>query len=141
MKLIYSRSHTIGGVLIRAAQWWAPWTHCGIVTPLATVINARPLLGVVEEPLEDYTERSSEFVIVDVETPHDDMGVAFARFQVGKGYDYGAIVRFISSSFRDQDEQRFHCAELVETALFAAGRNRFRIPFYRVTPNQSYMTI
>jgi hypothetical protein len=29
--VIYSRTHSIGSVLIRAGAWWGPWSHCALV--------------------------------------------------------------------------------------------------------------
>lgn len=140
MRLIYSRSRTPFGWLVRAASWWGQWSHCGIVTGDGTVIHAHALRGVVEEPLPEFAKRYSLHALVDVSAPNDDIGIAWARERIGDGYDYGGIVRYISRKLSDHSPRRWSCAELVETALIAAGCVRWRCEPHEVTPHQSYIS-
>lgn len=79
--------------------------------------------------------------VVEVDAPDPGRAYAWARAQIGKKYDYGAVARFISKLFGKESPDRFHCVELVEGALSAAGRTRFRVPLNRVTVRQSYMVL
>ena len=64
--------------------------------------------------------------------------IAWAREQIGCGYDYGAIAGFVLREPLERP-RRWQCVELVETALRMAGRPRFRRPEHRITVAQSYM--
>lgn len=139
MQIIYARSHTVGGWLIRAAQAFAPWSHAGIVTPDETVINARAGHGVVEEPLADFLRRYSATHRVEVACPDENEALWWARQRIGDGYDWLAVLRFIVGRTVHQDRRRWHCVELVESALIAGGRPRWRIEPARITPWQSYI--
>ncbi len=140
VRLIYSRSRTVGGLAIRAASWWAQWCHCGIITPELTVIEARVFEGVVETPLEVAKARSSAHQIVTVDCPDPVAAIAWARSKKGCGYDYGAIVEFV---LREpfEDTERYECVELIESALMNGGRVRFRVPLHSITPHQSFIAV
>lgn len=137
VRLVYARSRTLGGWLIRAAQWWFPASHVAIETRDGTLIHAVAGRGVVEESQREFFDTYTVVDIVDVEADHD-AAIAFARSKAGAGYDYGAILRFISKAFGRESERRWQCVELVEAALEAGGRRRFRTPLSRVTVRQSY---
>lgn len=138
LNVVYCRSHTLGGLLIRAASWWEQWSHCGIVTPKATIIEARAFKGVVESDLDEFVQRYSELEVVKVACPDPAAAIEFARMQIGSGYDYGAIAEFVLRAGLNK-RKRWHCVELVETALVAGGRDRFRREPHRVSVAQSYM--
>ena len=78
MRLIYSRSRTPFGLLVRAASWWGQWSHCGIVTGDGTVIHAHALRGVVEEPLPEFARRYSLHALVDVAAPNSGSAMIVA---------------------------------------------------------------
>jgi uncharacterized protein YycO len=140
--LVYVRSLSVGGLLLRAAQWWAQWTHVGVVTPDGTVINARAFHGVVEEDQATFLRRYSKAEFVAVPVPDPPSGIEWARSRVGNGYDYGALVRLVTSKLGvDQSARRDECVEVAEGALAHAGRARFRVPASRLTVQQSYVAL
>jgi uncharacterized protein YycO len=140
LTLIYSRSHDVGSLAIRAASWWGPWAHCGIVTPHNTVIEARASTGVVETPLRAFEARASACVAVRRECPNPLAAVVFAISQKGKKYDWGAV---LGIPFREpwEDPGRWFCSELVEAAFIAGGRRRFEPNVWRITPTQSFSVL
>lgn len=141
MTIAYTRAHTPVSWLIRAAQWWAPWSHAGIVdAENNAVIDSRMLRGVSATPLAEWFRIYSATELVRVDCPDPAAAVAFARGLIGARYDYGALMRFISSKLGRNSPRRVHCAELVEAALAVGGRERFRVPLYRITVQQSYIT-
>jgi uncharacterized protein YycO len=140
--LVYVRSLSVGGLVLRAAQWWAQWTHVGVVTGQGTVINARAFHGVVEEEEAAFLRRYSKAEFVAVPVPEPQAGIDWARSRVGAGYDYGALVRIVTGKLGvDQDEARVECVELAEGTLARAGRARFRVPVSRLTVQQSYVAL
>lgn len=133
---MYSRKRAIGSLLIRAGAWFGPWSHTSIITPEGTVIEAVGS-GVREVPLRDAMARASAFEVVQVECPRPAAAIAFARAQIGKPYDFGAILGFIVR--RDwQDRECWECTELAEAALVEGGRQRWREKVYRIHPTMSY---
>lgn len=63
-----------------------------------------------------------------------DAALRFAAAQVGKGYDWWAIVRFISRRHMP-DNDRWFCSELVFAALAEAGVHLLhRTPAWAVSP-------
>ena len=137
VQLMYVRSRTAVGWLIRAAQWWFPASHAAIVTKDDTVIHATVEHGVVEEPVRQFLDRYVLVDVVDVEADYDK-AISFARSVLGAKYDFGAIARMVSRLLGTGDARRWQCIELLETAIEAGGCRRFRIPLDRVTVRQSY---
>lgn len=141
LPLLYARNHTPGSALIRAAQWWAPWSHMGVLDDeRGHVIEARMLHGVIATPVAEFLARYTATERVDVACPDPAAGLQWVRGEIGAGYDYGAVARFVWSALGRDQRERHHCVELAEMALIAAGRQRFRIPPHRVTVRQSYIT-
>jgi len=138
VRLVYARSRTLGGWLIRAAQWWFPASHVAIETRDGTLIHAVAGRGVVEDEPGMFFGAYTVVDIVEVLDVDEAAAVAFARNQIGSGYDYKALLRFISKALGREDARRWQCVELVEAALEAGGRRRFRTPLSRVTVRQSY---
>lgn len=138
LPIIYSRSRTIGGILIRAASWWDQWNHCGVITPEDTVLEARAFDGVIETPMSEFLQRYTQTQTVTVEVLDPAAGIAWGRSQLGAEYDYGAILEFVLRNPYN-DKTKYHCAEYVENIITFAGRNRFRRLPHKVTVQQSFM--
>ena len=139
--IVYSRSFGITTPLIRHADRWGRWSHAGIVTPgLQNVVEARALRGVVVTPYVEFVERATQHDVVEIEVPDLAAGLAWLEPQIGKGYDYRAVAGHL---FRQswEDEDRWHCAELVEAFLAACGRRRFRHSAWRISPNNSWSVV
>lgn len=138
--IIYSRSWTIGSPLIRHADRWGQWSHCGVVVPDGRVIEARAFHGVVATPRRDFDKRASSQEVVHITVPDLDAGLAWLDQQVGKGYDYAGI---LGNAFRQNwhDPERWQCAELVEAFLASCGRARFRADAWRISPNMSWSVL
>lgn len=137
LPIIYSRERSLGSIAVRAGSWWGQWGHCGLVTPQGTVIEAVAFGGVVESSLHHAQARASKWAIVEVECPDPVAAVAFARQQLGKPYDWGGIFGMVAREPWARDD-RWFCSELVEAALAAGGRRRFRVETHRVTPAMSF---
>lgn len=140
LTVLYCRSWTVFGVLIRLSQWFGRYSHVAILTPQMTVIDARAFSGVRETPYEDWAKGYSRVEKVKVACPNPDAALRFARSAVGDGYDYRGLANFVLRRL-GQDADRWNCVELVEHSLFNGGRMRFRTPLSRITPHQSHMVI
>ena len=75
---------------------------------------------------------------VDIDVPNELAAHAFLMAQVGKRYDWAAIVGFVVRR-QIQNPRRWFCSELVEATLAAGGKARFREKLSRVTPHHVWM--
>ena len=139
LRVIFTRSHTPGSMVIRTMTW-SSWAHCGIVTPEGTVIEARAFATVGERRVEDLQSHASKWTERLIEVPDPDAGIAWARTQIGKPYDYRGIAAFVGRNESWQDEDSWFCSELVEAAIAHAGRTRFLLQANRITPQMVWMT-
>lgn len=139
--VVYARSHSVGGVWIRWHDNVAPgrWSHVGVVVG-DQVIESRAFSGVTVGPLAEFVSRYPKHEFVDYVVPNPSAGREWLVRQIGAGYDYLAIFgRMFRRSW--QSEGRWHCQELVEGYLRAAGRQRFRDSPAHITPNLGYMVL
>jgi uncharacterized protein YycO len=101
-----------------------------------TAIEAVAFKGVVEIPFNEILDRASEHVLMHVEVPDPEAALAFARGQLGKSYDYRGVLGIGINREWDSPD-KWWCSELVEAAIAAAGRRRFRNP-RRITPQDVF---
>ncbi|HSW52712.1 MAG TPA: hypothetical protein VLG93_05745, partial [Sulfuricaulis sp.] len=75
---------------------------------------------------------------VKIDVPDEPAGYRFAARQIGKAYDWTAV---IGHPFRRawNDPQKWFCSELAEAIIRAAKRIRFRTDLFRITPAHQYM--
>jgi uncharacterized protein YycO len=138
MKAIYCRRHNPGSLLLRFFTW-SSWSHCGIVTPDGTVIEAAAFHGVIERPLSEFMAGVSKSADRDIPLPDDAAAIRFARAQVGKPYDWSGAIGLALRRDTWQADDAWFCSELVEAAAAAGGRQRFINQASRVTPQHSWM--
>lgn len=142
---VYARSHTLGGLLIRNADLTSRrWSHCGICTLNDTVIESVAFKGVIETPWEDFAKRYSgvsQRTFKEVQCKDPELGLRWARHQVGKGYDYFALLGLSLRRSSWQQDDRWHCSEFVESAFAVAGARRFLDHPSVISPNLSYMVL
>lgn len=137
MQTIFCRRQNLGSVLLRTALW-SSWSHCGIVTPEMTVIEAAAFHGVIERPYADFIAGVSRYSVKAIEVESDALAISWARSQIGKPYDWwGAVGLGLHREWGQPDA--WFCSELVEAACMAGGRNRFVFNAKRVTPAHSWM--
>lgn len=137
MQVIFCRRRNLGSLLLRTGMLSA-WSHCGIVTPEMTVIEAAAWHGVRERPFAEFLADKSRYSLKTIELPSDALAIAFARKQIGKPYDWaGAIGIALNRCWEDQSA--WFCNELIEAAAVAGQRRRFVMDAWRVTPQHSWM--
>lgn len=114
MKVILGTNNKIGSLLVRL-HTWSNWSHCGVIVNGDQVVEALASEGVVKNSLEDFKARYNVCKIIDI--PHEGDYQYKLLKQVGKPYDWGAILRFIFRGDWD-DTDKWFCFEL---AAFASG--------------------
>ena len=106
----------------------AHWSnHCDLITPRGQMISAMPG-GVRERPIESLPAKRAVMFSLPCTQAQRAMALAFARHQVGKPYDYGAVLSF-GWGAPWHDPAKWFCSELIAAALVAA--NLITVPAVR----------
>lgn len=137
--LIFTRSGKIGSRLLRLILG-SRWSHCGIVTPDGTVIEAQ-MRGVIERPLAGMLAESERHEFIDVPCPNPAAVIAAARSQLGKPYDWLGLLGYGLRSSRVQAAERWFCSELVAWAFAYSGYPLMRSSAWRISPPMLYLPI
>ena len=136
--LLFSSSNTIASRLIRAATW-SRWSHVGIVHADASVVESVPRYGVGQAPKVDAICGADQYALGDIPCRDPDAIIEAALSQVGKPYDYSALLGL--TFHRDwQEDDRWFCSELIAWAFAQAGEPLFRAEaLHRITPQHLWM--
>ena len=138
---IFSRRTSLPSFLTRFLTGGARWSHCGILDrERSVVIEALMFKGVVETPLARWMLRYPSFQQIRIDCPQPEAALQFAREQVGKGYDYLAVLGVPWRTAWDHPG-RWYCSELLEAALRAGGRLRWRLNKRGVSPMESWLVL
>lgn len=135
MKLLFARRHTVGSLLIRFACW-SHWSHVAVLHGDEVIEAVWPRVRTV--PFEEWKREWSAWELVDFPCPDDAAGYAFARAQIGKRYDWTALVGIAFRQDWAKDSWWF-CSEHSAASVHAARRTLFRAKLPRVTPQHLYM--
>jgi uncharacterized protein YycO len=130
--LLFSTSHSPFSWLIRALTW-SRWSHVSIVDG-DTIIQAHALHGVIRTLYAEALAADADYEMVRVHCHDPEAVIAAASSQIGKKYDWFALVGFILR--RDwQAEDKWFCSELVAWAFQQARQPLFRPEaMRRITP-------
>lgn len=126
-----------GNGLISAAIRWqtrGPYSHAAVLTREGTFVEAWQGAGVREKQLHNFSNIDLYDVPGMVDSQWDGV-ISFMRSQIGKGYDYWAIIRFISRRNMPANDNWF-CSELVFEAMTRNNVHLFlRIVASAVSPS------
>ena len=157
MKAVFLRKHGPASWLIRLACW-SQWSHVAIQADDFTVIHStfwgrgvhrtritELVRDISEVVAAEWRTRITELLReysahewVDIAVPDESSAIAFLRGQLGRPYDWTALLGFLVR--RDWAEpDRWFCSELLEAALLAGGLRRFRTDASRVTQQHQWM--
>jgi uncharacterized protein YycO len=122
MKIIFTHAYTIGGALIRFVDG-GYWSHCGIITEDGmNVTHATMQKGVIRQSLTKLQLDFPNHTIIDVPVEDEDAAQAWLLQQVGKPYDFGALLGFVFDRGPDwSDDDKWYCSEMALMALLLAG--------------------
>lgn len=137
MKVIYTHTpYSIISNLIRLFTF-SKFSHCAIYISDKFIVDSTFTTGVRINSVEDYLREFPYQEIVEIEVPDDKAAAQFALAQVGKPYDWTALVSIVLQR-NWQEPDRWFCSELVEATLAAGGTKRFRDTISRITPQESW---
>jgi uncharacterized protein YycO len=136
MKVLVARNNRPGSWLIRLVTM-GKWSHAALLLPNWLVIDTTLTTGVRASPVMAWIRDYPTHEVIDVDLPDEEKAINFARAQLSKPYDWTAIFgMLLQRNWQDQDS--WFCSELVEAALSAGGRKRFRDDVSRITPHQTW---
>lgn len=141
MLALFSRRTSLPSFLTRFFTGGARWSHCGVYDlSRGVVIEALMFKGVVETPIDVWKKRYPSWEMVRIKCPDELEALNFARAQFGKPYDYIAAFGVPWRTSWD-NPNRWYCSELVEAALKAGGRQRWRLEKRGVSPMESWLVL
>lgn len=138
MKLLFTRSHTIGSLLIRLVTW-SNFSHVDIVLEGGSILGAEAGKGVSKGDFDRQVRKASKAVTVEIPVLDLQAAIAFAKSQKGKPYDWLGVAGI--GLHRDwQEPSKWSCAEFVAATLAKGGYSPFDAKFHhRITPQDLFM--
>ena len=137
IRLLFSTTGNPFSYAIRATTW-SRWSHVSLVDG-ADVIEAVALHGVRRLPLVERVAAAKDHAFAELPCVDPEIVIAAAESQIGKPYDYTAVVGM--GLHRDwQEMDAWFCSELVAWA-FEEGKSGLFRPgsLHRVTPEHLWM--
>ena len=138
IKVIFTRNHKIGSIVLRGFLWSA-WSHCAIIDG-DEVIEAAAPGGVRVRPLSDLIKESTKWEIIEFPCLDPYAVISAARRQVGAPYDWFGVIG-IGFRRRWQDDDAWFCSEFIAAMFVEAGEPIVRLDAYRITPRDLYLPI
>ncbi|MCX4187158.1 hypothetical protein [Methylophaga sp. OBS4] len=127
IQLQFSAQKKPGSWLIRRFTW-SPFSHVDFVLPNGRLLGARGLGGVQVRNAQHF-DAVGRFQVAAPESVLD-----FAKSQVGKPYDWGAILGLVARHDW-QDKNAWFCSELIAWCFLQAGVPLLRSQqLQRITP-------
>ena len=137
IRLLFSTSHHPMSAVIRACTW-SKWSHVALVAGPCAIEAVTT--GVRKVPVLEAMDRAKRAAVVELPCRDPRAVIAAAESQLGKPYDFTAIVGL--GLHRDwQEDDRWFCSELVAWAFAEAGTPLFRTEAWRITPQDIYKPI
>lgn len=141
MKLILCTNRW--GFLLRFLMW-SRWSHSAILDIGTGMVYDSTLMqgGVCVGPLGEFLQRYRKHEMREVEVPPHriDAARAWLRAQVGKPYDWTALLSWVVR--RDwQEPDSWFCSELTEAFITQFSLPRFREQASRITPYHQDMIV
>lgn len=134
--LLFSTSRHPMSAVIRACTW-SHWSHVALVAGPCAIEAVTT--GVRKVPVLEAMDHAKRGAIVELPCRDPEAVIAAAASQVGKPYDFTAVIGL--GLHRDwQEDDAWFCSELVAWAFEQAGEPLFRPEAVRrVTPQHLWM--
>lgn len=109
------------GIISALIRWQtrSVYSHAALLMPDGKIIESWQGEGVRTKQLTDWSN-IDQFEVVGMTSEQWIDAIEFARLQIGRGYDYLGVIRFISRRSMPANG-RWFCSELVFMALRVAG--------------------
>lgn len=147
MKLVAVDSrHNIGSWMIKIFTF-SRWNHVAALfedhedVNLCSVVDVTFTSGVRIMSYARFRQEYPRHELIHVEVPDEKSGYDWAISQIGKGYDFTALIGIVFQNRKWEDPLKWFCSELFETICVHAGRRRIRSNISGVLPRESYAVI
>lgn len=141
MKIRFVTTSDLVSALIRD-KTWSPYSHVEFVLDDGTTLGAHLSGGVQIRPIDYARFTAIEVFSVAMTVEQKFLIESFAKAQIGKAYDVGAIMGILAH--RDwQCPDKWECVELVAAAFEQGGVPLIRVPgnVDRITPRDLLMSV
>lgn len=126
MQVLLVRAHTLGSLAIRA-RLWENWSHAAVISYPGWVIDSTfKAGGVRQRPIADVLKHASAYKVIHLPVPDEHAALEFLKDQVGKPYDWRAILGWATSDRDWADDSAWFCFELVAAAAKAGGLDKWK---------------
>lgn len=117
------------------------WSHTAVMFDEHTVIDVTYRTGVRRITYEEFRSEYPDVYEVDVALPKEDQALSFALEQLGKKYDYTAILGILFRNRKWESDENWFCSELSETICVYGGKRRIRTEASGVLPRESFAVL
>lgn len=145
MKILYMSSASPFGLLVTLLGH-SRWTHCVAVFDDDAAFDAQAGKGVRQSTLSAHIAGIRwvyQWRVDEIKLPDEAAARRFAESQVGRGYDYAALLNFVVP-FRARlnlgASSRWECSEFVTAVAKAGGSCLLREAAVYVTPDMAAMS-
>ena len=122
------------GLISKLIKWQTRsiFSHVGVLTDDGKVLEAIEGSGVrIRDWAEEDKRNTVQFTVDGLGQEGWEKTIAFMKAQIGKKYDWWAIIRFVSRRYMPDNDHWF-CSELVFTAVREGGVHLLR----RIRPSE-----
>jgi uncharacterized protein YycO len=141
MNTLYFRCISSSGLVSSAIKFWtwSEWTHCEIYTKDGWLGAQTDGKGVAVRPF-NYTTPKAQ-ALFSIELPNYDLAMEFAYKQLGKPYDYTAILGMIAREPLAENPLKWFCSDYLAAVTRKGGINLLHGEgVYRFTPRDIYIS-
>jgi len=140
MKVLFVyNTFSISSWLIRFFTF-SKFSHVAIKISDTVIVDSTLASGVRAITTKEFIKHYPKYVELDVYIPNENLAKDFLLSQIGKPYDLTAIFGMVLQR-KWHEEDSWFCSELLEAAIKAGGKPRFRDDVYRITPQQSWAVL
>ena len=140
MKILFtSKPKSPSSWLIKACTF-SKFSHVAVKVSDTLVVDTVLATGVRCITIQEFSKHYPTYLELDVEVPDENAARDYLLTQIGKPYDWTALFGMVLQRKWHEDDSWF-CSELLEAAIRAGGKPRFRDEVYRITPQQSWAVI
>ena len=119
MEVLFSTTNKLSSLAIRAFEGGSA-SHCAIAISEDSIIDSTFKYGVSQRTRNDWIKGKILVDSIKLSIPNEENAINFAKSQLGKPYDFTALVGFLF--WRSwQDTGSWYCSELVTASLLAGG--------------------
>jgi uncharacterized protein YycO len=138
ISLVFTRSDSLFSYAINAATF-SKWSHVGVLIDDYVIDSTFLHGGVRKWDATEWLKKYPEFEVRVFEVPNKDNAVKWAHEQIGKPYDWKALIAFLQPNRCWHDPEAWFCSEFAESVLKAGGLTRFILDARYITPRDSYI--